>query len=110
MVEPKERIHFRSKVEAMDQSADGQRDFGAFVMSAKGETSTKSFQAWAGGEPVTLAIVFTDVVGSTALGEEIRDVAMNKVRRADFAHSRQFIGQFRGPGDQGHRRQLHGGL
>ncbi len=39
---------------------------------AKGETSTKSFQEWAGGEQVTLAIVFTDVVGSTALGEEIR--------------------------------------
>ena len=42
--EPKERIHFRSKVEAMDQSADGQRDFDAFVMSVKGETSTNSFQ------------------------------------------------------------------
>ena len=50
----------------MDQSADGQRDFDAFVMSAKGETSTKSFQDWAGGEQVTLAIVFTDVVGSPA--------------------------------------------
>ena len=50
-------------------------------MSAKGETSTKSFQDWAGGEQVTLAIVFTDVVGSTALGEEIRDEAMNEVRQ-----------------------------
>ena len=52
LAEPKERIHFRSKVEAMDQSADRQRDFDAFVMSAKGETSTKSFQDWAGGELV----------------------------------------------------------
>lgn len=34
----------------MDKSADRQRDFDAFVMSAKGETSTKSFQDWAGGE------------------------------------------------------------
>ena len=96
LAEPKERIHFRSKVEAMDQSADRQRDFDAFVMSAKGETSTKSFQEWAGGERVTLAIVFTDVVGSTALGEEIRDEAMNEVRRAHFAQSRQMIGQFQG--------------
>ena len=80
----------------MDKSADGQRDFDAFVMSAKGETSTKSFQDWAGGEQVTLAIVFTDVVGSTALGEEIRDEAMNAVRRAHFAQSRRLIGQFRG--------------
>ena len=48
----------------MDKSADGQRDFDAFVMSAKGETSTKSFQDWAGGEQG--AIVLTDVVGSAA--------------------------------------------
>jgi class 3 adenylate cyclase len=96
LAEPKERIHFRSKVEAMDKSADGQRDFDAFVLSAKGETSTKSFQEWAGGERVTLAIVFTDVVGSTALGEEIRDEAMNEVRRAHFAQSRRLIGQFQG--------------
>jgi class 3 adenylate cyclase len=96
LAEPKERIHFRSKVEAMEQSADGQRDFDAFVMSAKGETSTESFQDWAGGEQVTLAIVFTDVVGSTALGEEIRDEAMNEVRRAHFAQSRRLIGQFQG--------------
>jgi hypothetical protein len=41
LAEPKERIHFRSKVEVMDKSADGQRDFDAFVMSAKGETSTR---------------------------------------------------------------------
>jgi WD40 repeat protein/class 3 adenylate cyclase len=96
LAEPKERVHFRSKVEAMDNSADRQRDFEAFVMSAKGETSTKSFHNWAGGEQVTLAIVFTDVVGSTALGEEIRDEAMNEVRRAHFAQSRKLIGQFQG--------------
>ena len=96
LAEPKERIHFESKVEAMDKSADRQRDFDAFVMSAKGETSTKSFQEWAGGERVMLAIVFTDVVGSTALGEEIRDEAMNEVRRAHFAQSQKLIGQYKG--------------
>jgi len=64
LAEPKERIHFRSTVEAMDRTADRQRDFDMFVMSAKGETSTKSFQDWAGGERVTLAIVFTDVAGA----------------------------------------------
>jgi hypothetical protein len=41
LAEPKGRIHFRSKVEAMEQSADGQRDFDAFVVLAKGETSTQ---------------------------------------------------------------------
>jgi hypothetical protein len=50
LAEPKERIHFRSKVEAMEQSADRQRDFDAFVVSAKGETSTKSYQDGACGE------------------------------------------------------------
>jgi class 3 adenylate cyclase len=96
LAEGQERIHFRSKAEAMDQSADRQRDFDVFVVSAKGETSTKSFQDWAGGERVTLAIVFADAVGSTALGEEIRDEAMNEVRRAHFARSRRLIGRFQG--------------
>jgi len=68
----------------------------AFVASAKGATSSKSFQDWAGGERVTLAIVFTDVVGSTALGGEIRDEAMNEVRRAHFAQSRKLINRFKG--------------
>ncbi len=94
--EPKERIHVKSQVEAMGRSADPQQDFDAFVMSAKGKTSTSSFQQWAGGERVTLAIVFTDVVGSTPLGEEIRDEAMDKVRRAHFAQSRKLIGRFTG--------------
>ncbi len=96
LIEPKERIRFRSEVEAMDKSADQQRDFNAFIMSAKGETSTRNFQKWAGGEQVTLAIVFTDVVGSTALGEEIRDEAMNEVRRAHFTQSRRLIDKFKG--------------
>ena len=36
---------------------------------------------------VTLAIVFKEVVRSTALGEQIRDEAMKEVRRAHFAQS-----------------------
>jgi class 3 adenylate cyclase/GTPase SAR1 family protein len=96
LTEPKERIRFKSKVDAMDKSADWHRDFDAFIMSAKGETSTRSFQEWAGSERVTLSIVFTDVVGSTALGEELRDEAMNEVRRAHFTQSRRLIGQFKG--------------
>jgi len=96
LAEPKERIHFHSQVEEMDRSADRQRDFDAFVMSAKGETSTASFHNWAGSERVTLAIVFTDVVGSTSLGEEIRDADMNEVRRAHFAQSRELIDRHKG--------------
>lgn len=96
LAEPKERLLFASKVAAMDQSADRQRDFEIFVQSARGETSTPSFTAWAGDERVTLAIVFTDVAGSTALGEEIKDVSMNVVRRTHFAQSRRLIEHYKG--------------
>ena len=41
LAEPKERIRFGSKVEAMDESADRQRDFDVFVVSAKGEGTAK---------------------------------------------------------------------
>ena len=96
LAEPKERLRFVSKVEAMEQSADRQRDFEVFVQSARGETSTPNFTAWAGDERVTLAIVFTDIVGSTALGEELKDTQMNEVRRAHFAQSRRLIEQYKG--------------
>jgi class 3 adenylate cyclase len=96
LAEPKERIHFRSKVEAMDRSADRQRDFDAFIITVKGETNTASFREWAGGERVTLAIVFTDIVGSTPLGVELGDEAMNEVRKRHYAQSRELISQFKG--------------
>jgi len=80
----------------MDHSADRQRDFEMFIESARGETSTPSFTTWAGDERVTLAIVFTDVVGSTQLAEELKDAGMAEVRRAHFAQSRKMIQQFKG--------------
>jgi hypothetical protein len=46
----------------MDIEADRQRNFDAFLLSAVGETRTRTFTDWAGGERVTLAIIFTDVV------------------------------------------------
>jgi len=80
----------------MEVAADRQRDFSAFIVSARGETSTATFREWAGGDLVTLAIVFTDVVGSTQLGEDIKDEPMNEVRRAHFSQSRDLIRQFKG--------------
>ena len=96
LTEPKERLRYPSKVRKMEGTADQQRDFNAFVVSAKGETHTRSFREWAGDERVTLAIVFTDVVGSTKLGESIRDESMNAVRRAHFDQSRELIDKFGG--------------
>ncbi len=91
-----EKAGFPSEVEAMGESADRQRNLDAFIVSAKGETTTRSFRDWAGGERMTLAVVFTDVVGSTALGEGLRDEAMNDVRMAHFAQSRRLIAQCEG--------------
>ena len=96
LAEPKERLRFASRLEAMEQAADRQRDFEVFVESARGETSTPSFRSWAGAERRTLAIVFTDVVGSTALGEELKDAQMNEVRRVHFAQSRRLIKKYNG--------------
>lgn len=63
---------------------------------ARDDASTNNLQDWAGGEQVTLAIAITDVVGSTAMGQTIRDEAMNEVRRAHFVQSRRFIARFEG--------------
>jgi len=82
LAEPKERLRYASKVEAMEQSADRQRDFEVFLQSARGETSTPSFTAWAGDERVTLAIVFTDVVGSTKAFGQLRHPATTEVGTA----------------------------
>ena len=73
-----------------------EEDLDEFVELAEGEAGTNDLQDWAGGEQVTLAIAITDVVGSTAMGQTIRDEAMNEVRRAHFAQSRRFIAQFEG--------------
>jgi class 3 adenylate cyclase len=51
---------------------------------------------WAGGTHVTLAIVFTDIVDSTALNIELGDAAMSKIHRDHFAQSANFLGQHDG--------------
>jgi len=96
LTEPIERLQFGSKVELMERSADRQRAFEVFVESARGETSTPGFTEWAGDDRVTLAIIFTDVVGSTVLGQELGDERMEDLRRAHFNQSRKLIKQYNG--------------
>ena len=57
---------------------------------------TKGLVEWAGGERVTLAIVFTDIVDSTALRNEIGDERMNKTLEAHFCQGRRLIGEHGG--------------
>ncbi len=47
----------------------------------------KPLLEWAGGARVTLAIIFTDIVDSTALNIELGDTAMREVRDRHFAQS-----------------------
>ncbi|HJU16469.1 MAG TPA: adenylate/guanylate cyclase domain-containing protein [Stellaceae bacterium] len=98
IVDPGEVLarRYPSQVAAMDLAADRQRDFDAFVLSANAETHSSRFVEWAGDERVTLAIVFTDVVGSTALGERMRDERMYEVQQSHFAQSRKLIVRYKG--------------
>jgi class 3 adenylate cyclase len=80
----------------LDTSADQRRDFDAFIVSANGETHTHSFTDWAGGDRVTLAIVFTDVVGSTELEFKVGGERMNAVRLAHFKQGRTLLAAHNG--------------
>jgi class 3 adenylate cyclase len=51
---------------------------------------------WARDYRVTLAIVFTDIVGAAALGRALGDDQMNGVRRAHFGHSRVLLAHHAG--------------
>jgi class 3 adenylate cyclase len=51
---------------------------------------------WAGGARVTLAVVFTDIVDSTALGVELGDAAMGRLRREHFAQSKALVAKHAG--------------
>lgn len=51
---------------------------------------------WAGDDRVTLAIVFTDIVGSTALGVQLGDQRMEEVRAGHFRRSDALIAKYRG--------------
>ena len=52
------------------------------IGSAVDDTKTSDFKEWAGGSDATLAIVFTDIVGSTELAGDLGDEQMDKVGRA----------------------------
>jgi class 3 adenylate cyclase len=80
-----------SAVPEMDRAADAQRDLDAGLVSAAAEMQTQGFKGWVGGSKATLTLVFTDIVGSTALGNELGNEAMNEVRRAHFKQARQLI-------------------
>jgi WD40 repeat protein/class 3 adenylate cyclase len=78
-------------VTAMDQTADACRDLDAGLVSASGEMRTQDFMRWAGAAKTTLALVFTDILGSTALTNELGNEAMAEVRRTHFRQGRSLL-------------------
>ena len=73
-----------------------ERDIQALAEAAEVEPPTRSFLRWAGSDRVLLVLVFTDIVGSTALNEAIKDEQMDEVRRAHFTQSRKLIDDYAG--------------
>lgn len=67
-----------------------------FIETAREKAHTSKFLEWFGESRATLALVFTDIVGSTALGEALKDEAMGKVRQAHFKQSRRLISKYHG--------------
>ena len=75
----------------MDRAADAIRDFEAGLVSAAGEVRTQSFKNWAGGRHTTLAIVFTDIVGSTTIANQVGNEGFNQVLRTHYKQGRRII-------------------
>lgn len=52
---------------------------------------SKTLEQWAGAARVVLAVVFTDIVGSTGLANLLGDENMENLRRAHFTRARRLI-------------------
>lgn len=62
----------------------------------RGEIRLHNFREWAGSPKLTLAIVFTDIIDSTLLTNEMGNEYMNQARRAHFTRTRSLIEKYNG--------------
>ncbi len=85
----------RRRIDSSRQPATD-RDFEPWWGSVRDTSKNRGFQVWAGAAKTTLAVVFTDIVGSTALGNEIGDEAMAEMREGHFRQGRGLIHKHRG--------------
>jgi class 3 adenylate cyclase len=85
-----------SVVREIDRAANAQREFDAGLISAAGEMRTQSFRTWAGASSATIALVFTDIVDSTVINNEVGDEAMNRLRKAHFQQARRLLDNYDG--------------
>lgn len=68
----------------INASAKDRRQLDAALLAASGEMLTPVFKKWVGADAGIIALVFTDVVGSTAMAVELGDESMEEVRRKHF--------------------------
>ncbi len=61
-----------------------------------GPGAAGSVRRWAGAPKATLAIVFTDIVSSSALGNKLGNRAMDELRRAHFACAAELVDRYGG--------------
>jgi len=60
------------------------------------EVKRNSLRVWAGSERATLAIVFTDIVGSAGIGNKMGDAPMNRLRQRHFTRGRRLVQKWNG--------------
>jgi WD40 repeat protein/class 3 adenylate cyclase/GTPase SAR1 family protein len=84
LVEPLPAVAMRGTTAQINRRVATNRLQETAMISATGEMHTKGFSLWAGSNLSTLALVFTDVVGSTSLGLALGDEQMGDVRRTHF--------------------------
>jgi class 3 adenylate cyclase len=75
----------------IERSAVKRRELDSALISATGEMHSPTFKRWAGGPVTTIALVFTDVVGSTALGLAVGDEHMSEIRRSHFKQGETLV-------------------
>ena len=88
---------FLTQIAAMESRAEASMERGGQLVAASAELRTENFKEWAGGAHIaTLALVFTDVIGSTGLGVELGDEHWRRVREAHFKQAGEFVARGRG--------------
>ena len=80
----------------IDSAAAHHKMVDTALVSASAEMQTSSFRQWAGSDQTTIALAFTDVVGSTALGDELGDEQMGYLRRSHLEQTRKLIAKHLG--------------
>ncbi len=83
---------FLAQIAEMESRAEASMERGGELVSASAELRTDNFKGWAGGANIaTIAIVFTDVIGSTGLNVKFGDEPWRRVREAHFARAKELV-------------------